>query len=239
MKSQKLLSYTRRAINDYNMINQGDRIAIGISGGKDSLTLLYAMAMLKRFYPVSFEIEAITVDLGFTGFDTSDIKEFCNRLDVKYTLCSTQIGEIVFDRRNESSPCSLCSRMRKGAFNTCAEKLGCNKIAYAHHKDDVIDSFLMSLLYESRIHTFSPVTYLEKSGLTLIRPLIYVLEGEIRAFSSHMNLPVCKNPCPADGVTKRQESKDIIDNLKEYVPDVKDRIFSAIEGAGIDGWFRH
>ncbi len=129
--------------------------------------------------------------------------------------------------------------MRKGAFNDCAAELGCNKIAYAHHKDDVIDSFLMSMLYEGRIHTFSPVTHLEKSGVTLIRPLIYALEGEIRAFARVNDLPICKNPCPADGVTKRQESKDIIDELKVRVPDVKDRIFSSIEGAGIDGWSRH
>ena len=207
MKIQKLLSYTRRAVTDYNMISPGDRIAIGISGGKDSLTLLYAMAKLKKFYPIPFELEAITVDLGFEGFDTSELREYCESLDVRYSVCKTQIGEIIFDYRKESNPCSLCSRMRKGAFNDCAVSLGCNKIAYAHHKDDVIDSFLMSMLYEGRIHTFSPVTHLEKTG--------------------------------AAGVTKRQESKDIIDELKVRVPDVKDRIFSSIEGAGIDGWVRH
>lgn len=173
MKSQKLLSYTRRAINDYDMISPGDKIAIGISGGKDSLTLLYAMSKLKKFYPIPFEIEAITVDLGFKDFDTSRLKEYCESLGVNYTVCKTHIGEIVFDYRKEPNPCSLCSRMRKGAFNDCAAELGCNKIAYAHHKDDVIDSFLMSMLYEGRIHTFSPVTHLEKSGVTLIRPLIY------------------------------------------------------------------
>lgn len=148
MKSQKLLSYTRRAINDYDMISPGDKIAIGISGGKDSLTLLYAMSKLKKFYPIPFEIEAITVDLGFKDFDTSRLKEYCESLGVNYTVCKTHIGEIVFDYRKEPNPCSLCSRMRKGAFNDCAAELGCNKIAYAHHKDDVIDSFLMSMLYE-------------------------------------------------------------------------------------------
>lgn len=167
MKIQKLLSYTRRAVTDYNMISPGDRIAIGISGGKDSLTLLYAMAKLKKFYPIPFELEAITVDLGFEGFDTSGLREYCESLDVRYSVCKTQIGEIIFDYRKESNPCSLCSRMRKGAFNDCAVSLGCNKIAYAHHKDDVIDSFLMSMLYEGRIHTFSPVTHLEKTGVTL------------------------------------------------------------------------
>lgn len=239
MKLQKLLSYTRRAVTDYNMIQDNDRIAVGISGGKDSLTLLLALSKLSEFYPAKFSLEAITVDLGFTDFNTDRLKEFCDRLNVNYTVEKTQIGEIVFDHRHEKSPCSLCSRMRKGAFNDCAIRLGCNKIAYAHHKDDVVDSYLMSLLYEGRIHTFSPVTHLEKSGLTLIRPLIYALEGEIRAFSDNNDLPVCKNPCPADGATKRQESKEIIDTLKERVPDVKDRIISAIEGANLDGWYRH
>lgn len=194
MKSQKLLSYTRRAITDYDMISPGDKIAIGISGGKDSLTLLYAMSKLKKFYPIPFEIEAITVDLGFKDFDTSRLKEYCESLGVNYTVCKTHIGEIVFDYRKEPNPCSLCSRMRKGAFNDCAAELGCNKIAYAHHKDDVVDSFLMSMLYEGRIHTFSPVTHLEKSGFTLIRPLIYALEGEIRAFARANDLPSLQEP---------------------------------------------
>ncbi len=239
MKSQKLLSYTRRALTDYNMIELGDKIAIGISGGKDSLTLLYAMARLQKFYPIPYDLEAITVDLGFPDFDTSGLQDYCGSLGVRYTVCKTQIGDIVFNYRKEPNPCSLCSRMRKGAFNDCAASLGCNKIAYAHHKDDVIDSFLMSMLYEGRIHTFSPVTHLEKSNVTLIRPLIYALEGEIRAFARDNDLPVCKNPCPADGVTKRQESKDIIEKLKIHVPEIKDRLFSSIEGAEIDGWKRH
>lgn len=239
MKSQKLLSYTRRAIDDYNMIEEGDTIAVGISGGKDSLTLLYALAKLQKFYPKSFSLYAITVDLGFKDFDTSGLERYCNRLEVPYFVEHTQIGEIVFDHRKEPNPCSLCSRMRKGAFNQVAIRLGCNKIAYAHHKDDVVDSFLMSLLYEGRVHTFSPVTFLEKSQITLIRPLIYAYEGEVKSFALKNELPVCKNPCPADGVTKRQESKDIIDQLRATVPEIKERIFSAIEGADIDGWTRH
>lgn len=239
MKSQKLLSYTRRAIDDYNMIEEGDTIAVGISGGKDSLTLLYALAKLQKFYPKSFSLYAITVDLGFKDFDTSGLERYCNRLEVPYFVEHTQIGEIVFDHRKEPNPCSLCSRMRKGAFNQVAIRLGCNKIAYAHHKDDVVDSFLMSLLYEGRVHTFSPVTFLEKSQITLIRPLIYAYEGEAKSFALKNELPVCKNPCPADGVTKRQESKDIIDQLRATVPEIKERIFSAIEGADIDGWTRH
>lgn len=236
MKPQKLLTYTRKAIQDYNMIQPNDKIAIGISGGKDSLTLLYAMAKLKEFYPVPYNLVAITVDLGFPEFHTEALEEFCGKLQVPYYVEHTQIGEIVFDYRKEPNPCSLCSRMRKGAFNEAAIRLNCNKIAYAHHKDDVIDSFLMSMLYEGRIHTFSPVTYLERSELTLIRPLIYAYEGEIKSFATTYQLPICKNPCPADGVTKRQEAKELLLELKHTVPEVKERIFSAITGSGMDGW---
>lgn len=236
MKPQKLLTYTRKAIEDYHMIKQGDKIAIGISGGKDSLTLLYALSKLKEFYPISFDLVALTIDLGFTDYDTSLLSQYADSLHVPYYIEKTQIADIVFTYRQEENPCSLCSRMRKGAFNERAKALGCNKIAYAHHKDDVLDSFLMSMLYEGRIHTFSPVTHLERSELTLIRPLIYAYEGEIKSFATEQQLPVCKNPCPADGITKRQESKNLLLELKKTVPQVKERIFSAITGSGIDGW---
>lgn len=236
MKPQKLLTYTRKAIEDYHMIEQGDKIAIGISGGKDSLTLLYALSKLKEFYPISFDLVALTIDLGFTDYDTSLLFQYADSLHVPYYIEKTQIADIVFTYRQEENPCSLCSRMRKGAFNERAKALGCNKIAYAHHKDDVLDSFLMSMLYEGRIHTFSPVTHLERSELTLIRPLIYAYEGEIKSFATEQQLPVCKNPCPADGITKRQESKNLLLELKKTVPQVKERIFSAITGSGIDGW---
>lgn len=236
MKPQKLLTYTRKAIEDYHMIEQGDKIAIGISGGKDSLTLLYALSKLKEFYPISFDLVALTIDLGFTDYDTSLLSQYADSLHVPYYIEKTQIADIVFTYRQEENPCSLCSRMRKGTFNERAKALGCNKIAYAHHKDDVLDSFLMSMLYEGRIHTFSPVTHLERSELTLIRPLIYAYEGEIKSFATEQQLPVCKNPCPADGITKRQESKNLLLELKKTVPQVKERIFSAITGSGIDGW---
>ncbi len=236
MKPQKLLTYTRKAIENYHMIEEGDKIAIGISGGKDSLTLLYALSRLKEFYPKSFELVALTIDLGFEGYDTSLLSQYADSLHVPHYIEKTQIADIVFTYRQEENPCSLCSRMRKGAFNERAKTLGCNKIAYAHHKDDVLDSFLMSMLYEGRIHTFSPVTHLERSELTLIRPLIYAYEGEIKSFATEQQLPVCKNPCPADGITKRQESKDLLLELKKTVPQVKERIFSAITGFGMDGW---
>jgi tRNA(Ile)-lysidine synthase TilS/MesJ len=236
MKAQKLYTYTRKAIDDYHMIQPKDKIAIGISGGKDSLTLLYAMAKLKEFYPIPYDIVAITVELGFENFDTALLSQYAESLHVPYYVEKTEIAKIVFDLKQEPNPCSLCSRLRKGAFNEATQRLGCNKIAYAHHKDDVINSFLMSLLYEGRIHTFSPVTHLEKSNLYLIRPLIYAYEGEILSFAMEHSLPVKKNPCPEDGVTKRQEAKELIQVLKQTVPATKERIFSAIRGSGIDGW---
>ena len=236
MKPQKLLTYTRKAIDDYHMIQNGDKIAVGISGGKDSLTLLYALSKLQAFYPQSFDLVALTVDLGFSNYDTTLLSQYAETLGVEYYVEKTEIASIVFDYKKESNPCSLCSRLRKGALNTRAIELGCNKIAYAHHKDDVLDSFIMSLLYEGRLHTFSPVTKLERTNLELIRPLIYAYEGEIASFADTQQLPVMKNPCPADGITKRQEARELIMNLRATVPEVKERIFSAITGAGLDGW---
>lgn len=236
MKPQKLLTYTRKAVDDYHMIKTDDKIAVGISGGKDSLTLLYALSRLKQFYPNSFELIAITVDLGFENYNTTLLSSYADQLGIPYYIEKTEIASIVFDYKQESHPCSLCSRLRKGALNERAKALGCNKIAYAHHKDDMLESFIMSLLYEGRIHTFSPVTRLERAGLELIRPLIYVCEGEIASFAREQQLPIEKNPCPADGGTKRQEAKEIIQSLKQTVPEVKERLTSAITGAGIDGW---
>lgn len=236
MKLQKLLTYIRKAIDDYHMIDVNDKIAVGISGGKDSLTLLYGLRRLKDFYPIPFELSAITVDLGFEQYDTALLSQYVKQLNIPYYVEKTEIASIVFDHKKEANPCSLCSRLRKGAFNERAKAIGCNKIAYAHHKDDVLESFLMSLLYEGRIHTFSPITRLERSELELIRPLIYVREGEVASFAREQELPISKNPCPADGITKRQEAKELICSLKITVPDVKERIFSAIKGSGIDGW---
>ena len=238
MKLQQLLSYTRRAVDDYQMIQDNDRIAVGISGGKDSLALLYALHGLKRFYPKKFELEAITVDLGFPGFDLSEISALCASMEIPYHIVSTQIGEIVFDVRKESNPCSLCAKMRKGAFNTKARELGCNKIAYAHHKDDVVETMLLSLIYEGRIHTFSPVTYLDRMGVTLIRPLIYADEADIVGFQRLYHLPVRKNPCPADGKTKREFSARLLGELLRETPDAKEHIFSAIRNYPLKSWER-
>ena len=184
MKLQRLMSLTRKAVDDYNMIEEGDKIAVGISGGKDSLALLYALAGLRRFYPKKFTLEAITVDLGFQGFDLTEITALCKELDVPYTIVKTDIGEVIFNTREETNPCSLCAKMRKGAFNEEAKRLGCNKSAYAHHRDDVIETMLMSLIYEGRFYTFAPVTYLDRMDITLIRPLIYVNEADVVGFKA-------------------------------------------------------
>lgn len=236
MKLQQLLSYTRRALDDYHMISDGDRIAVGISGGKDSLTLLYALAELRRFYPHPYEITAISVNLGFDT-DYSEIEALCKRLNVKYDVVNTEIARIIFEERKEKSPCSLCSKMRKGALNEKALGLGCNKIAYAHHKDDVIETMLMSLMYEGRFHTFAPVTNWDRMGLVLIRPLIYVNECDIVGFKNKYQLPVFKNPCPADGITKREYASDLIKQIDEEVPGIRERLFRAItEEKPLSAW---
>lgn len=236
MKLQQLLSYTRKALDDYHMIEDGDKIAIGISGGKDSLTLLYSLSGIRRFYPKKFELEAITVNMGFKELDFSAVASLCKELNVNYTVVDTEIADIIFDYRKESNPCSLCAKMRKGAFNSKAKELGCNKEAYAHHYDDVIETMMMSLIYEGRFHCFSPVTYLDRSDITLIRPLIYVEEQDIKGFRNAYNLPVVKNPCPVDGYTKREYAKQLIKNLGTESPGLRERLFHAIQTSSINGW---
>lgn len=236
MELQRLLSYTRKAVDDYQLIDEGDKIAIGISGGKDSLTLLYALSSLKRFYPKKFELEAVTVDLGFEGFDLSQIKALCNNLNVHYTIVSTQIAQIVFEERKETNPCSLCAKMRKGALNDSIKALGCNKVAYAHHKDDVVETMLLSLIFEGRFHSFSPKTYLNRTDLTVIRPLLYVNEMDIIGFKNKMSLPVQKSPCPVDGYTKREYAKNLLKDLNHQHPGAKERMFTAIVNGNITGW---
>ena len=236
MKLQKLFSLTRQAINDYQMIEEGDRIAIGISGGKDSLTLLYALQGLQKFYPKHFELEAVTVDLGYPDFNLEPIRQLCQKLQVPYTIIPTQIGKIVFEERQESNPCALCAKLRKGAFNDRIKELGCNKVAYAHHKDDMVETMLLSLMYEGRFHSFLPKTYLDRMDLTVIRPLIYVSESEVIGFRNKYHLPVAKSPCPADGYTKRQYVKDLLRKLNQENPGVKNRMFSAIVNGYLEDW---
>ena len=228
MKLQKLLSLTRQAVEDYGMISQGDKIAVGVSGGKDSLTLLYALSHLRSFYPKHFDLMAVTVDLGFPGADFDDIREFCHELEVPYHVISTQIAPIIFDVRKDRNPCSLCAKMRKGAMNDYVKELGCNKVAFAHHKDDLIESMMMSFIYEGKLRTFSPVTSWDRSGLVLIRPLIYLYEGEIKGFVREVNIKILKNPCPVDGSTKRSYVKEIIRKINYDNPGAKTRMNHAI-----------
>ncbi|MGN1146834.1 MAG: ATP-binding protein [Lachnospiraceae bacterium] len=236
MKLQQVLSVVRKAVDDYHMIEEGDRIAIGISGGKDSLTLLYALNGLKRFYPKKFDIIAITVDLGFQNLNLDKIKALCEELQVEYMIVKTDIGKIVFEDRKETNPCSLCAKMRKGALNDAIKTAGCNKVAYAHHKDDVVETMLMSLIFEGRFHTFSPVTYLDRMNLTVIRPLIYMNEADVIGFVHKYDVPVVKSPCPADGHTKREYVKQLLRQLNLENPGVKERMFTAIRTGNLKGW---
>ena len=237
MRLQQVLSYVRRAADDYHMIQEGDRIAVGISGGKDSLTLLYALHGLQRFYPQHFELHAVTVDLGFQNLDLSKIESICrDELKIPYTIVKTDIADVIFEQRKESNPCSLCAKMRKGALNDAIKREGCNKVAYAHHKDDVVETMLMSLIFEGRFHTFSPVTYLDRTGITVIRPLLYMNEADVIGFVNKNQIPVVKSPCPADGHTKREYVKQLLRQLNLENPGVKERMFTAIITGNLQGW---
>ncbi len=229
MTLQRVLSYIRRAVDDYHMIENGDNIAVGISGGKDSLTLLYGLHGLMRFYPERFTLHAVTVDLGFQNLNLEEIKTLCHDLNIEYTIVKTDIADIIFNQRKETNPCSLCAKMRKGALNEAIKKAGCNKVAYAHHKDDVVETMMMSLIFEGRIHTFHPVTYLDRMDLTVIRPLIYMNEADVVGFVNKFQIPVVKSPCPADGNTKREYIKNVLKSLNQDTPGVKERMFTAIQ----------
>lgn len=236
MQLQRLLSYTRKAVDEYQMIEDGDHIAVGISGGKDSLTLLYALHGLKRFYPKKFELSAITVDLGFADFDLTPIRELCKEMEIPYTIVKSDIYNILFNIRKESNPCSLCAKMRKGALNEAIKAAGCNKVAYAHHKDDIVETMLLSLLFEGRFHSFSPRTYLDRMDLTVIRPMMFVDEMDVIGFKNKYDLPVVKSKCPVDGYTKRQYAKELVRQLNTEHPGAKERMFRAILNGDIKGW---
>ncbi len=237
MELQKLLSKARRAAEDYNMIEEGDKIAVGLSGGKDSITLLYILATMRRFYPKKFEVVAITVDMGLE-YDKGEVyalKNLCEELNVEYVIEPTEIGKIVFDVRKESNPCSLCANMRRGALNNTAVKVGCNKIALGHHADDLIETLFLSLFYESRLSTFSPVTHLERKNVTVIRPMIYIREKEISGFIK--GKPILHNPCPANKHTKRQYIKDLLKTLEKDNKKIKENILGAITHPERNGLF--
>ncbi len=236
MKLQKLLSYTRKAIDTYNMIDDGDKIAVAISGGKDSIAMLYALKGLQRFYPKKFELVGISINLGFGNMDFEGIKKLCKDLDVRLEVLDTQISEIVFVERQEKNPCSLCSKMRKGALNDFAKSIGCNKIALGHNKDDFIETMMMSLLYNGRFHCFPPVTYLSRIDLTTIRPLMYVYEHDIVSFIKKQGIAPLKNTCPADGNTKREETKTLIKTLSKNDPKLPERLFTSIINSNLEGY---
>ncbi len=228
MKLQRLYSLTRQTINKWHMIDDGDKIALGVSGGKDSLSMLYALSGLRRFYPAHFDIEVIMVDLGFDNFDTAPAQSLCGELNVNCSIVHTQIAPVVFDYRNEKNPCSLCATLRKGALNNKACELGCNKVAYAHNRDDLIETMLMCLIYEGRFSTFEPVTHLDRSGLTVIRPMIGISESDIAGFARRYDLPVVKNPCPADGHTKREYARRLLLQIEHDNPGAADRMYTAV-----------
>jgi tRNA(Ile)-lysidine synthase TilS/MesJ len=233
---KRVLSFVRRAVDDYEMINDGDKIAVGVSAGKDSLTLLCAMADLRRFYPKKFELCAITVDMGFEGMDLSPIAKFCEELDVEYKIVKTEISNIIFNVRKEPNPCSLCAKMRRGALNTAAVEAGCNKVALGHHFDDVVETFMLNLFFEGRVGTFSPVTYLSRMDITVIRPLIYMPEKDVRYFASKTELPVVTSTCPADGNTERENMKQLLASIERQNKGLRYRIFGAIQRGEIDGF---
>ena len=233
-----LTGMVRRCVDDYNMISPGDRIAVGISGGKDSLVLLAALSHLRRYYPAPFELEAITIDAGFEGMDFSGVAAMCEDLDVPYTRDPTDIREIVFEARQESNPCSLCAKMRRRALNTTLKARGCAKLALGHHFDDAVETFAMSLLFEGRLNCFAPVSYMDRMDVTMIRPLLYV--GELRSanMAKALSLPVVTSTCPMDRTSRRREAKDLLDTLSVTYPDLRSRIFGAMQRLPLPGWER-
>jgi len=232
---EKILSLVRRCVEDYEMIAPGDRIAVGVSGGKDSLVLLLALARLRAFYPVPFTVEAVTLDLG-GGADYGPIAGLCGAEGIPYTLIRTEIQHIIFDLRKEKNPCSMCAKMRRGALHAALQERGISKIALGHHYDDAVETFFMSLIYEGRLSCFQPVTYLDRTGVTQIRPLLYCGENLVRHAAQRLELPVVENPCPADGNTKRQEIKELVYELQGRYPGLKARAFGAMQRLPLPEW---
>ena len=226
----------RRAVDDYHMIDAGDAVAVGVSGGKDSLLLLLALNHLRSFYPLPFTLEAITIELGFEGMDFAPVAALCERLGVPYTRVKTDIKEIVFDVREEDNPCSLCAKMRRGALNDAIREKGISKLALGHHFDDAVETFMLSLLFEGRLSCFRPVTFLDRSGVTQIRPLVYAGEKKIASLAEALALPVVENPCPMDRTSKRHEVKQLLAAMSAEYPDMKTKIFGAMQRLPLPGW---
>lgn len=232
---QRLVGLVRRCVEDYNMISPGDRIGVGVSGGKDSLALLVFLAELKKYNHSPFELEAITIDMGL-GMDYIGIERLCRKLEVPFTLVKTEIGPIIFDHRKEKNPCSMCAKMRRGALNQALLEKGLNKLALGHHYDDAVETFMMSLIYEGRISCFQPVTDLDRTGIIQIRPMLYIREQTIDNFALRENLPVLANRCPVDKHTKREEIKKLVYDLSSAYPDLKDKIFGAMQRLPLPEW---
>ena len=233
---QRMMGLMRRCIDDYRMIEPNDKIAVGVSGGKDSLTLLALLAALREYYPQPYDLTAITIDMGLPGMDFAPVEDFCARLGVPYRRVPTQIGPIIFEYRREKNPCSMCAKMRRGALNQALLEQGFHKVALGHHYDDAVETFLMSLLFEGRLRCFQPVTYLDRSGVTQIRPMLYLTESMVRNFAAEQQLPVVHNVCPSDKHTKRQEIKDLIVTLSATYPDLKNRVFGAMQRLPLPEW---
>ena len=233
---KRMLSFVRRAVDDYSMIEEGDVIAVGVSGGKDSLALLKTLAEMRRFYPKKYEVKAITVDMGFNGSDYSTIQAYCDSLGVEYKIVDTDIAKIIFDVRREPNPCSLCAKMRRGSLHLAAVEMGCNKVALGHHYDDAVETFMMNLFFEGRLGCFSPVTYLSNRKIKLIRPMIYAQEKDVQYFTRRQTLPVITSLCPEDHATERENMKKLLTELERGNKGVKHRIFNAMCKGEIDGF---
>lgn len=235
---QKILGYMRRAIQEYDLIHDGDRICVGVSGGKDSLVMLSGLILLRRFIGINYELVAVTLDPGFNGVegDYTPVTEFCARNSVEYHVIRTQIGEIIFDVRKEPNPCSLCARMRRGALHDAAIEYGCNKVALGHNYDDAVETFVMNLFTEGRIGCFSPISYLSRKNLYMIRPLVLAPEKEVKKAAQKCGLNIVKSKCPADGHTNRQRTKEFLADMEHSDHGFKDRLFGAMKRANVDGW---
>lgn len=233
---QHILGQVRRCVEDYHMIEAGDKVAVGVSGGKDSLLTLTALARLRDFYPIPFQVEAITLEMCTPGMSFDAVAELCRELEVPYTRIHVPVYQIVFEDRKEKNPCSLCAKLRRGSLNTALTERGIHKIALGHHYDDAIETLLMNLLFEGRIGCFQPVTYLDRTGITQIRPLLYCREADIRRTVERLRLPVVHNPCPANGSTRRQEVKDLIHQLEGRYPDIKQKLFGSLQRYPLYGW---
>lgn len=235
---QKILGYMRRAITEFEMLQNGDKVAVGVSGGKDSLVLLQGLILLRRFIGIDYDIVAVTLDPGFNGVygDYSSVERLCEEMNIEYVLKRTQIGEIVFDIREETHPCSLCARMRRGALHDAALAANCNKVALGHHMNDAVETFMMNLFIEGRVGCFSPKSYLSRKDLTLIRPLVFAPEKEIRRAATKNSLEIVKSKCPVDGHTKREEMKEWLAQKEREDNGFTDRMFGALRRSGVDGW---